>query len=170
MIHSNNYLSFFIKKDSIKEKLTEDIIDTYYDILLNPMKKYEKDKNKKSMYEEVEKECGKVNEEKLQKNKKLDQRTHKKILIGDGNKEKNYLKIFFEADIEEYRKESKKYIIPNIYNSTQYNIDIRGITYGLPNDNMGLNAKKPYLENKSRKNTLPYLISTEEVSKQKKVF
>lgn len=169
IIHSNNYLSFFIKKDSIKEKLTEDIIDTYYDILLNPMKKYEKDKNKKNMYEEVEKNCGRVNEEKLQKNKKWI-KEHIKSLIVEGNKEKNYLKIFFKADIEEYRRESKKYVIPNIYNSTQYNINISGTTYGLPNDNMGLNAKKPYLENKSRKNTLPYLISIEDVSKQKKFF
>ncbi|SMC24914.1 CRISPR-associated protein Csh1 [Clostridium acidisoli DSM 12555] len=169
VIHSNNYLSFFIKKDSIKEKLTEDIIDAYYDILLNPMKKYEKDKNKKKMYKEVEEEFGKVHEEKLQKNKTWI-KEHIKNLIREENKEKNYLKIFFEADIEEYRRESKKYVIPNIYNSTQYNINIKGITYGLPNDNMGLNAKKPYLENKSRKNTLPYLISTEEVSKQKKFF
>lgn len=169
VIHSNNYLSFFIKKDNIQTKLTEEIIDTYYDILLNPMKKYEKDKNKKNMYDEIEKNCGKVNEEKLQKNKNWI-KEHIKNLIGDGNKEKNYLKIFFKADIEEYRRESKKYVIPNIYNSTQYNTSINGITYGLPNDNMGLNAKKPYLENKSRKNTLPYLISTEEVSKQKKFF
>lgn len=169
VIHSNNYLSFFIKKDNIQTKLTEEIIDTYYDILLNPMKKYEKDKNKKNMYDEVEKNCGKVNEEKLQKNKNWI-KEHIRNLIGDGNKEKNYLKIFFEADIEEYRRENKKYVIPNIYNSTQYNTNINGITYGLPNDNMGLNAKKPYLENKSRKNTLPYLASTEEVSKQKKFF
>lgn len=169
VIHSNNYLSFFIKKDSIKEKLKEDIIDAYYDILLNPMKKYEKDKNKKKMYEEVEEECGQADEEKLKKNKTWIKQ-HIKNLIGEENKEKNYLKIFFKADIEEYRRESKKYVIPNIYNSTQYNTNINNITYGLPNNNMGLNAKKPYLENKSRKNTLPYLISTEEVSRQKKFF
>ena len=43
-------------------------------------------------------------------------------------------------------------------------------TFGFPNDNMGLNAKKPYLENKSRKNAIPYLISIEEVLLQKKFF
>ncbi|URZ04946.1 type I-B CRISPR-associated protein Cas8b/Csh1 [Clostridium felsineum] len=169
IIHSNNYLSFFIKKDSINKKLTEEIIDTYYDILLNPVKKYEKDKSKRVMYEEVEKISGKANKDKLEKNKAWI-KEHIKNLIGEENKEKNYIKIFFKAKPEEYRRESRKYVIPNIYNSTQYNIDINGITYGLPNDNMGLNAKKPYLENKSRKNTLPYLISTEEVSKQKKFF
>lgn len=169
IIHSNNYLSFFIKKDSINKKLTEEIIDTYYDILLNPVKKYEKDKSKRVMYEEVEKISGKANKDKLEKNKAWI-KEHIKNLISEENKEKNYLKIFFKAKPEEYRRENRKYVIPNIYNSTQYNIDINGITYGLPNDNMGLNAKKPYLENKSRKNTLPYLISTEEVSKQKKFF
>lgn len=35
---------------------------------------------------------------------------------------------------------------------------------------MGLNSKKPYLENKTRKNSTPYLINQEEVMYQKKFF
>ncbi|MCS4483504.1 hypothetical protein JQ038_17155 [Clostridium botulinum] len=35
---------------------------------------------------------------------------------------------------------------------------------------MGLNSKKPYLENKSRKTKVPYLTSLEEVLLQKKFF
>ena len=36
VIHSNNYLSFFVKKESILNgKLTKDIVDEYYDILKN---------------------------------------------------------------------------------------------------------------------------------------
>ena len=56
VIHSNNYLSFFIKKENLQPnykvdaKLTEEIIDKYYDILLDPRLKY-KDREKKSMYE-----------------------------------------------------------------------------------------------------------------------
>ena len=65
VIHSNNYLAFFIKKESIQVdekgscKLTEEIIDNYYDIFINPRLKY-KDKEKKSMYEECEAKYGKV--------------------------------------------------------------------------------------------------------------
>lgn len=37
VIHSNNYYSFFVKKDSIvTKKLTEAIIDGYYEVLKDP--------------------------------------------------------------------------------------------------------------------------------------
>ncbi|MCS4473106.1 hypothetical protein JQ038_17150 [Clostridium botulinum] len=39
IIHSNNYLSFFVKKESVVNgKLNEKIIDDYYEILKNPEK------------------------------------------------------------------------------------------------------------------------------------
>ena len=44
VIHSNNYLSFFVKKDSIASgKLTESLINGYYDTLKDPVnQKYKK--------------------------------------------------------------------------------------------------------------------------------
>ena len=40
VIHSNNYLAFAVKKESIVTgKLTEVIIDNYYDTLKNPLEK-----------------------------------------------------------------------------------------------------------------------------------
>lgn len=39
VIHSNNYLAFAVKKESITSKLTETIIDNYYDTLKNPLEK-----------------------------------------------------------------------------------------------------------------------------------
>lgn len=42
--------------------------------------------------------------------------------------------------------------------------------FGLPNDNLGLNAKKPFLENKTRKVTIPYMITTQEALQQRKFF
>ena len=83
---------------------------------------------------------------------------------------KNYLKIFFDYPIEDYIRENKRYTIPNIYNKNDYNLKIDDIVYGLPNDNIGLNSKKPYLENKSRKSTIPNLINTEEALIQRKFF
>jgi CRISPR-associated protein Csh1 len=170
VIHSNNYLSFFVKKENINpDKLTDEIIDNYYNVLLNPSEKYNKDKEKKKMYEQVERKYGKVNPEAVERNKKWIKENIYKVFV-KVKKDKSYLKIFFKVDIEEYKKESEKYIIPNIYNNTQYNTPINELTFGLPNDNMGLNSKKPYLENKTRKNSLPYLISEEEVILQKKFF
>ena len=51
-----------------------------------------------------------------------------------------------------------------------YNIDIDEQTYGLSNDNLALNSKKPYMEHKTRKNVVPYLITLEEAVTQRKFF
>jgi len=171
VIHSNNFLSFFIKKENITNgKLTEGIIDNYYEILKDPSIKY-KDKEKKKMYELAEGKYGKVVHDLLEKQKSwIKNNIYSLLELKKVKNGKNYLKIFLECDIDQYEKESEKYVIPNIYNSAQYNVEIDNITYGLPNDNMGLNSKKPYLDNKTRKNSKPYLISLEEVMLQKKFF
>ncbi|KGM94301.1 CRISPR-associated protein Csh1 [Clostridium novyi A str. 4552] len=170
VIHSNNYLTFFIKKDSVSSgKLNNEIIHNYYKVLRNPSSKYSKSKEKLKMYEEAEKELGKVNEKRLDK---IEQWIVNNVydLVPKDSKEKTYLKIFFKYDLSEYEKESKKYLIPNIYNNTDWNSYIEDTLYGLPNNNMGLNSKKPYLENKTRKTTIPFLISLKEVLLQKKLF
>ncbi len=173
IIHSNNYLSFFIKKDKFPtptdtdKKLTNEIIDGYYEILANPYLKYKSGKPKE-IYKQVEEEIGKVNIELLNKIKKW---VKENIFeLGDKYSGKDYLKIFFEYPIEDYQRENKRYVIPNIFNKNDYNEKVDDIVYGLPNDNMGLNSKKPYLENKTRKIKVPYLIDTNEVLTQRKFF
>ena len=54
---------------------------------------------------------------------------------------KDYLKIFFEAPMEQYQRENDRYLVPNIYNSNDYNLEVEGEVYGLPNNNLGMNAK-----------------------------
>lgn len=176
IIHSNNYLSFFVKKENLKiveatgkRKLTNEIIDKYYDFLSEPREKYNKDKKKKEMYESIEKKYGKADVSEIERNR---------IWIKDNifsilekvKDDKNYVKIFFKKDLDTYKKESEKYIIPSIYNSNDYNILTDNGIIGFPNDNMGANTKKPYLKNRSRKNAIPYLISSDEVLLQKKFF
>ena len=170
VIHSNNCFSFFIKKPNINpKKLTDEIIDNYYKNILYPEKKY--DGKKKEMYLNIEKKHGKTDDKIIEKNKNwIKSRIYKIIEEENIKNDKNYLKIFFKADMEQYKIESEKYIIPNIYNDVKYNIKIGNEVLGLPNDNMGLNSKKPYLEHRTRKNKLPYLISEEEVILQKKFF
>ena len=169
-IHSNNYLSFFVKKENLENggKLTENIIDDYYDILSNPQTKYQKDKESKNLYLNVEEEIGKVDCVKLEKIRMWIKENIFKIECSAGKKE--YVKVFFMAPVEEYEKEGKRYFIPNIYNKNKYNKTIGDDTYGLPNDNMGMNDKKPYLDNKSRKTSLPYLVNSKDIIIQKKFF
>lgn len=173
IIHSNNYLSFFIKKDKFPtptdkdKKLTNEIIDAYYDTLANPYLKYKSGKPKE-IYKEVENELGEVNVDILNNIKAWIKENI--FEIGKECKGKDYLKIFFNYPLDMYIKENKRYVIPNIYNKNDYNKKINEILYGLPNDNMGLNSKKPYLENKTRKTKVPYLIDSNEVLLQKKFF
>ena len=77
LIHSNNYMSFFMKKETlnleefakkkkkanIKEFILE-CIDDYFNVLENPRNKYSKKKALK-LYEEIEKQLGLPNVEKV---------------------------------------------------------------------------------------------------------
>ena len=129
-----------MKKENITNgKLTDDIIDKYYNNLSDPRIKY-KDKEKKKMYEQIEEKYG-ISDINIIEIHKTWIKNNIFSLLEQVRNNKSYLKIFFKADVEEYKKESEKYVIPNIYNSTQFNIKIEKVTYGLPNDNMGLNSK-----------------------------
>lgn len=173
IIHSNNYLSFFIKKDKFptkdgeEKKLNLDVIQGYYSNLINPYLKYKSGKPKE-IYKSIEDSIGEVNINEVSKIKKWI--IENIFELGKEYSGKNYLKIFFDYSIEDYIRENKRYIIPNIYNKNDYNFKIGDVVYGLPNDNMGLNSKKPYLENKTRKMSIPNLVNTEDVLIQRKFF
>lgn len=169
IIHSNNYLSFFVKKDSLTNgKLTYEIIDGYYNLLGNLTQKYKSKKKSLEIYRILEDDIGTVDINKINqistwiKNNIFD--------ISKGIIGKDYLKFFFRAPKDEYIREGNRYLIPNIYNNNDFNELIKDEIYGLPNNNMGLNAKKPYLENKTRKCSIPYLINQNDALLQKKLF
>lgn len=171
IIQSNNYLSFFIKKESLSNgKLTEEIIDNYYKTLSNPYLKYTKPKAKE-IYKSVEEQLEYIDQELLNKMKNwINDNIFKLNELGIDISGKDYLKIFVDVPVEKYQDEGKRYLIPNIYNSNDFNEKIEGKLYGLPNNNMNLNSKKPYLENKSRKLKVPYLVDEDEILIQKKFF
>lgn len=171
IIHSNNYYSFFIKKESLNTgKLTEKVIDGYYEILKNPLeKKYNKSKEAARIYHLFEDTEGKVPEDEVERNKNWI-KEHIFCLKDVDLERKDYLKIFFEADDKEYEREARRYFLPNIYNSNNYNVEIQGKSYGLPDNNLGMNAKKPLLSIKSRKCAAPYLLDSDEVIVQKELF
>lgn len=182
LIHSNNYMSFFMKKETLnldefakkkkKANIKEFILectDDYFNVLENPRNKYSKKKEALRLYEEIEVQLGLPNIEKV--NFCRNWIKENIFEIGENLKDyKGYLKIFFDFPIEDYEKESNRYIIPNIYNSNDYNTEFNGEIFGLPNNNMGMNSKKPYLANKTRNNDMPYLINKEDVLLQKKFY
>ena len=183
IVHTNNYLAFAVKKESITtKKLTEAIIDNYYDTLKNPLeKKYKKSKEASKIYQNFEEAYGGIDEAILEKNRKWIKEHIFTIdsLVNIDLKKKEYLKIFFEpfsADISNkanedlYIKEDNRYIYPNIYNSNEYNQEVDGVIKGIPDNNIGMNAKKPFLSIKTRKIPASYLIDGQEAILQKQFF
>lgn len=173
IIHSNNYFTFFVKKESLADhKVSEEIIDGYYSILKNPWQKYKK-ANVARLYQEVEDNLGTVDENILN-------RIHQWILdnlqkLDVDLSRKDYLKLFFVfSDMEKtkkaYVREGKRYLLPNIYNNNDFNQVVEGTTVGVPNDNLGMNSKKPYLENHTRKVSVPYLLDQEAVLLQSQFY
>lgn len=193
VIHSNNYLAFAVKKESIVTgKLTEVIIDNYYDTLKNPLeRKYKKSKSKEAskIYKNFEEEYSAVDEELLEKCRSWIKQHIFSIdkLINVDLEKKEYLKIFFEVfDVNEDEKDIKnenrelfiqednRYIYPNIYNKSEYIINIqKGLDkdrYGLPYYGINMNDKKPFLKIKTRKVFIPYLLDMKEALLQKQFF
>ena len=166
-IHSNQIYSFFIKKDSIREnKLTKAIIEGYKKNLLNPEEKYNS-KEAKELYKNIAEKLSKIEKDIVEDIFLWIEDNVNENLLDNDNK-KDYLKIFFVEDnldksLELFRNEHKRYLIPNIFNSNDYNKRIGETIYGLSNNNMGLNAKKAFLENKTRRISTPYLVNTDEI-------
>lgn len=183
IIHSNNYLAFAVKKESITTKLTEAIIDNYYDTLKNPLeKKYKKSKEASKIYQKFEEDHGVVNITLLEKCRSWIKQNvfsiDKLVNVDLGKKE--YLKIFFEVfetneednkkNKELFIQEDNRYIYPNIYNNNYYNVEVDGKIQGIPDNNMGMNAKKPFLSIKTRKNPASYLLDGDTALLQKQFF
>lgn len=176
VIHSNNLYSFFIKKDSLASgKLTSDVIDGYYATLANPETKYNKPKAKE-LYHQIEDKIGGINQEILERICEWIKRWVKDTsILPIEISGKDYLKLFFVHQDERktkeiYEKENERYVVPNIYNNNDYNLKIADEIWGLPSNNMGLNSKKPFLENKTRKTVTPYLVNMEDVIWQNRFF
>ena len=60
--------------------------------------------------------------------------------------------------------------MPNIYNSNDYNVEVDGEILGIPDNNMGMNAKKPFLSIKTRKVPASYLVDGDTAILQKQFF
>lgn len=174
-IHSSNYYSFFFKENIYEDKINKDAIERYFSILKNPLKKY-KDKNAKNLYLENEEKLGGVNVDEAEKIEKwIVENIDNKNIFDIDTSSKDYFKIFFVYEDEEktkkaYQREQDRYLLTNLFNKNKYNIEVNGKTFGVSDDNLGINDKKPYLENLSRKVKQPYLISADMAKLQNLFF
>lgn len=107
IIHSNNFYSFFVKKESItQEKITDTVVENYYSILSDPYKKYTKSQAK-ALYAQTENEVGPINTTLIKRIKNWvltsmsDMLTENKIDLT----RKEYLKIFFVYQDEQKTRE-----------------------------------------------------------------
>ena len=170
-IHSNNYLSFWIKWNKLDNmELVMQAIDRYYDVLKNPKAKYKNIYDAK-MYDYIAEKVGDVDQEKLEYSRNwIKQNIFKLKDMGIELTGKNYLKIFFEDDKELYVREEQRYLITKLFNKNDYSTEIDGQILGPPNDNLTLNSKKPYMEHKTRKIMVPYLLTTQNALVQRMFF
>jgi len=168
IILSNSYLSFWIKKDNLTSgKLTQDIIDKYFSILAEPRLKYKRGKNLE-MYEKAEEELGCVNQRALQKVESWI--TDNIFGFAERVIGKDYLKIFFLIPDTDVETEGRRYWIPNLYNKNDFNVKVKDVIYGVPNQNLQMNSNKPFLESKDRIQKVPVLESIEQAMNRKYFF
>ena len=168
LILSNNYLSYFVKKEKLNnKKKINDATEKYFLALSNPRAKYNgKDLE---MYNFVTQNISEVDKRRLLQNKQwLKQYIYN--LDGVDYNEKDYLKIFFEADYHQYINEGNRYLLTKIFYCNDYNTYENETVYGVPNYNMQLNSNKPFLKNMTRMHKVPFKLSLEEALIQKQFF
>lgn len=174
IIHTNNYLTIAVKKESIiNDKLTPEVMKNFFNILRNPIVKYEKKAKSRELYKDIEEKLGQIDIDLIDK---IENYVFNHDIFEDIDMtKKNYVKVFFiftdrDKTIAYYKQESERYLLPNLYNSNDYNYNDDGVILGLPNNNMGMNSKKPYLENKTRKVKVPYLLNQQKALLQSQFF
>lgn len=169
-IHSCNPFSIFIKADTLPEYGTGDkvlsmeelrqAVERYYKILTTTDKTDSKaiDILKIANLPEIELDLFESCKNWLLNNLEVIIKT----VIDNPPPKGSYLKVFFKQDLKKYENECRRYLFPKIFNKNDFNIKTEEEILGLSNFNMGLNAKKPYLELMSTQFKVPFRISLED--------
>ncbi|HHC11141.1 MAG TPA: hypothetical protein ENK79_00740, partial [Campylobacterales bacterium] len=174
-IHNINYLSLFVKIDSFtsddpKKILKDDAIKYQYKNLCN-YKKFNKKQEREILETFSEQLENRVRRKDIiVKYRWIRENINSIIELAKKHEVKNYIKIFFDEPIERYQEESEIYYAIKIFNDIGFSKNIEGEVFGLSNSNMGLNSKKPYLEQKTKKEKAPFLIKKEDALLAKKFF
>jgi len=172
-IHNVNYLSLFVKLDSFineKKRLSNDKITEMFEDFktFSKFKKKEEIETLKVFKDEINTQ-ERLNDIDVKYNL-IDEKRESIVETAITNNIKNYIKIFFDEYIGKYKKESKFYYAIKIFNDIKYSKKLNKEIWGLSNSNMGLNSKKPYLESKTKQNTVPFFLSDENALMLKRFF
>ena len=97
----------------------------------------------------------------MKKHECSDTNTEKDPMLMIKNIEQRMKTTSNDHSLVRYKNESEIYLSLKIFNDIKYNKNLDDNIFGLSNGNMGLNSKKPFLENKSRKLSIPFLINSE---------
>jgi len=169
-IHNNNYFTLFVKAKEFHEENRDYFVEKLYENLKtfeNFTKKEEKEVIKSfKNYIFDEKRLEDIENKKQKFLEIFDEVLEKRSLI----KESEYIRLYFDEDLEKYINESKIYFALKIYNKIETVRVIDNEIYGLSDFNMGLNAKKPYLEHKTRGFIFPFMVKKNEIFKIKEFF
>ena len=169
-IHNNNYLTLFVKAKEFNEENRDYFVEKLYEnvkIFKSFRKKQEKEVIKSfESYIFNEKRLKDIENKKQKFLEIFNEILEKKSLV----KESEYIRLYFDEELEKYINESKIYFVLKIYNKIETIRRIDNEIYGLSDFNMGLNAKKPYLEHKTRGFTLPFMVRKDEIFRIKELF
>lgn len=154
-IHSNNILTFFVKKDELENAFVA--YESYYQSLQN----FELSKKDEKLFSVDQIYWLKSDERKafVEKCYKTIKTAFETILLNDlilKYKVDNYIKLFLDLDISDYFKESELYICWKIFNDNKYCKYINDEIFGIHSSNFGLNVKKPYLKTLSNNDETPF--------------
>lgn len=174
-IHNVNYLSFFVKLESFISKDTKKLLD--FDVIRKHFEafidysKFTKNEEKEVLLKYKEKFQNTERKQEILENCDfILNNMHTFVAMANENEVTNYIKVFFEAPIEKYQEESSIYYSIKIFNDISYSVKLLDQVYGLSDSNMGLNAKKPYLEHKTKKITAPFMVKNTDALMIKRFF
>lgn len=177
-IHSNQIYSIKIKSNNLTKEIFEKSLEFYYNKLENYRDDLTKDKIKLKLYDDLPEEVKEIDVDSIAKIKKwLFQN-----IYGYFDEKAKTINIYFvktdletEEEIEESYRDFKnnmtKYLRPNIFVRTDCCIvdEESGKVLGVPNTWYTTNVDKPCLINKGKVNTLPILLSADEVDLRDKL-
>lgn len=168
-IHNNNYLTLFMKIEEFLNVEFTHIENKLFGKTLS-FKTFDSKNEKKILqnYCHIIKPLSRKKDV-VKKLRILKQKFDDIKIVAKEYSPKEYIRIFFDKDIDVYKSESSIYLALKIYNDNKYSIEADSVVYGLSNFNMGLNSKKPYLEHKTKKLTTPIMI-TSEFALETKIF
>jgi len=168
-IHSNNYMSWFVKRGTLFEEQTSGDTDksmqlseviamnnSYFESLKSSTL------NKKEILSLLPRPFSESNFDFARQSLTEEFERVFKVIVANKDGFTKYVRVFFDFDYLDYERESNRYFYHKLFNSDTYNTTVDGTLYGLSNFNMGMNSKKPYLEHKTMRRNAPYMVSLDE--------